>query len=283
MSLLGNMMRKVDSYFEEDEDPILAKWPMMSNPLNTILISLFHMYFVKVLGPAIMMNRKPFQLQRTLLVYNFCQVIFSSWIFYGFASSGWLTGEYSFRCQPKDTSNSPHSITMARATYWYYVSKLTDLLDTVFFVLRKKSKQISLLHILHHGLMPIGCWVVAKYSPSGQVTFVGLLNSFVHIVMYSYYWLSALGPEVRKYLWWKKYLTGLQITQFIIIIIHTSQPLFLDCDFSKIISAWIALETCLFLVLFGNFYRDAYKRKHSSSEVMNTTAETSNKVTEKLD
>lgn len=31
--------------------------------------------------------------------------------------------------------------------------------------------------------------------------------------MYSYYMLSALGPKVQKYLWWKKYLTALQMVR----------------------------------------------------------------------
>ncbi len=37
------------------------------------------------------------------------------------------------------------------------------------------------------------------------------LNSFVHVVMYTYYALSAMGPKVQKYLWWKKYLTQFQL------------------------------------------------------------------------
>lgn len=41
--------------------------------------------------------------------------------------------------------------------------------------------------------------------------FIGLLNTFVHIVMYSYYGLAALGPHMQKYLWWKRYLTSLQL------------------------------------------------------------------------
>jgi hypothetical protein len=40
---------------------------------------------------------------------------------------------------------------------------------------------------------------------------LGVINSFVHIIMYSYYLLAALGPEVQKYLWWKKYITTLQM------------------------------------------------------------------------
>lgn len=40
---------------------------------------------------------------------------------------------------------------------------------------------------------------------------IGLINSLVHVVMYLYYGLAALGPSVSKYLWWKRYLTSLQL------------------------------------------------------------------------
>jgi len=41
--------------------------------------------------------------------------------------------------------------------------------------------------------------------------FSAFLNSGVHILMYTYYMLSAMGPQVRKYLWWKKYMTVIQL------------------------------------------------------------------------
>lgn len=40
---------------------------------------------------------------------------------------------------------------------------------------------------------------------------IGLINSLVHVVMYLYYGLAALGPSMAKYLWWKRYLTSLQL------------------------------------------------------------------------
>lgn len=41
----------------------------------------------------------------------------------------------------------------------------------------------------------------------------GTINSFVHIIMYSYYLLAAMGPRVQKYLWWKKHITNLQMVR----------------------------------------------------------------------
>lgn len=40
---------------------------------------------------------------------------------------------------------------------------------------------------------------------------IGFLNSVVHVVLYSYYLIAALGPKYKKYLWWKKYVTKIQL------------------------------------------------------------------------
>jgi anthranilate/para-aminobenzoate synthase component II len=54
----------------------------MSSPFPTLAICLSYAYFVKVLGPKIMENRKPMNLQGVLIIYNCVQVIFSAWLFY---------------------------------------------------------------------------------------------------------------------------------------------------------------------------------------------------------
>ena len=53
----------------------------MSGPFPTLAICLSYAYFVKVLGPRIMENRKPMNLRAVLIVYNFVQVAFSVWLF----------------------------------------------------------------------------------------------------------------------------------------------------------------------------------------------------------
>lgn len=45
-----------------------------------------------------------------------------------------------------------------------------------------------------------------------------MLNTFVHIIMYLYYLLAALGPRFQKYIWWKKYLTVLQMVGTLLLV-----------------------------------------------------------------
>ena len=57
---------------------------------------------------------------------------------------------------------------MANVSWWYFFSKYIELLDTVFFMLRKKFNQISFLHVYHHSTMLINWWLQIKYVPGGQ-------------------------------------------------------------------------------------------------------------------
>lgn len=57
--------------------------------------------------------------------------------------------------------------------------------------------------------------LILSHLPHFYTAFLpAMVNSFIHVLMYSYYGLSALGPAVSKYLWWKKYLTILQLVSF---------------------------------------------------------------------
>lgn len=81
----------------------------------------------------------------------------------------------------------------------------------MFYVLRKKNQQASFLHVYHHLGILLAAWISGKYFPGGQAYFVGLFNSFTHAIMYCYYLASSANSEKVKQIWWKKYLTMLQI------------------------------------------------------------------------
>jgi hypothetical protein len=37
------------------------------------------------------------------------------------------------------------------------------------------------------------------------------MNCFVHVFMYSYYFVANIRPEYKNNIWWKKYITQLQM------------------------------------------------------------------------
>ncbi|XP_014092371.1 very long chain fatty acid elongase AAEL008004 isoform X2 [Bactrocera oleae] len=262
MALIMKYIDSMQRYMDSHGDSRTKDWPMMSSPFPTLAVCLTYVYLVKVLGPRLMENRKPFQLQNTLIFYNAVQVIFSAWLFYECLMGGWW-GHYSFRCQPVDYSDDPTTKRMVHACWWYYFSKFTEFMDTIFFVLRKKTSQVTTLHVIHHGCMPMSVWFGVKFTPGGHSTFFGLLNTFVHIVMYTYYMFSAMGPQFQKYLWWKKYLTTLQMVQFVLIMVHAFQLLFIDCNYPKAFVWWIGMHAVMFFFLFNEFYKNAYKGRRT--------------------
>ena len=57
---------------------------------------------------------------------------------------------------------------MASVCWWFYISKVLELFDTLFFILRKKNSQVTSLHVYHHGTMIWNWWVAVKYVAGGQ-------------------------------------------------------------------------------------------------------------------
>ncbi|CAL7952338.1 unnamed protein product [Xylocopa violacea] len=246
-------------------DPRTEDWFLVSAPGPLAIILVSYIYFCTSAGPRYMKNRKPYELRNVLIVYNFAQVLLSIYLFYEGLMSGWLF-DYSYTCQPVDYSDNPQALRMARAAHLYFLCKLVELLDTVFFVLRKKNRQISTLHVYHHSLMPFCGWIGVRFLPNGHVTLLGLINSFVHVIMYTYYLLSSVGPSMSKYLWWKKYLTSLQLIQFCIIFVHSLQVFFNGCNLPKVMMMILLANTGIFIYMFGSFYVENYIKNQRASE-----------------
>lgn len=75
---------------------------------------------------------------------------------------------------------------MAGAVWLYYMCKITELLDTIFFVLRKKQNQITFLHLYHHTLMPVCGFIGLKY-------FAGNTLNTIYNILYSNWQHIAFG------------------------------------------------------------------------------------------
>lgn len=100
-----------------------------------------------------------------------------------------------------------------KLTYAYFLLKIFDLLDTVFFVLRKKNSHLSFLHCYHHFFMVLGSYIAMRWLPGGPPILLGCINTFVHVIVYFYYLLTAFNPELKNSIWWKKHITQIQLVK----------------------------------------------------------------------
>ncbi|CAL8307759.1 unnamed protein product [Lota lota] len=256
---IGSHAMDIYDYLLSGLDPRMTMYPLMQSPVSMSAILLCYLFFVLYLGPRTMANRKPLQLKEAMITYNFALVALSIFIVYEFLMSGWLS-TYTWRCDPVDTSDSPEALRMVRVAWLFWFSKIIELMDTIFFVLRKKDGQITFLHIFHHSFMPWTWWWGVAYAPGGMGSFHAMINCSVHIVMYFYYGLSAAGPRFQKFLWWKKYMTAIQLVQFVLVSLHATQYYFMDsCDYQfPVVIHLIWVYGTFFFILFSNFWIQAY-------------------------
>ncbi|XP_014914123.1 ELOVL fatty acid elongase 8a isoform X3 [Poecilia latipinna] len=150
----------------ENGDKRTDNWLLVYSPVPITCIFLCYLITIWA-GPKLMANRRPVNLKPVLVVYNFAMVCLSAYMFYEFTASSWLAG-YSLLCQPVDYSNNPLALRMARVCWWFYFSKVIELSDTIFFILRKKNSQLTFLHVYHHATMIFNWWTGVKYVAGGQ-------------------------------------------------------------------------------------------------------------------
>ena len=110
------------------------------------------------------------------------------------------------------------AMTRSHTALWHFlflISKVAELGDTVFIVLRKSP--LHLLHWYHHITVLVYSWYgYSTIVPNAiGIWFCGL-NYFVHTAMYSYYAVKACGRKLPTSI--AQCITILQLLQFFVAL-----------------------------------------------------------------
>lgn len=238
-------------YWYEITDPRFADIPFANQPpwLPLAPVALY-LYFVLNWGPKFMAGRQPMNLKLAIRMHNVSLVILS-------AISFFLTFERSRYGLDLIGCQMDFNMDYLPAGMLYCACKYLDLFDTIFFVLRKKQIQITSLHIFHHAIMPTTAYLAYKFFACDAVILVVMVNSFVHMVMYSYYLMASFGYGQSV----KKYITMLQLVQFVLGLVQASHLLKSSCTLPKPIAIAIFAKQMYFMASFYSFYRQAYQSR----------------------
>lgn len=87
-----------------------------------------------------------------------------------------------------------------------------DLIETVFFVLRKKPNQVTFLHLYHHCAVIYYTYISLVDVPGGAQMMAAAVNSFVHALMYGYYFVTIYDRDVAaRWMNYKRRITQVQM------------------------------------------------------------------------
>lgn len=256
----ANTIQTFDYYYSrywlEHGDPRLHKSNLLGGgPWQMLVITLTYLTAIKLFLPFMMRHRKPLDnLLWPIRAYNAFMVAFNAYLYLNWSKKlNW--GLDCWGCGKSMQRVDETGLVLWELTL---LSRYLDFFDTIFFVLRKKYDHVTLLHTAHHTIVPIIVWFAGKFQPTPVIVFAGYINLPIHVIMYTYYGLSTF-PNVRKYLWWKKYLTSIQIIQFCLDLVHSLQVVYLPfCKYHTLTYVQTAFSLS-FLYLFLKFYFKSYK------------------------
>ncbi|RZB39030.1 ELO domain containing protein, partial [Asbolus verrucosus] len=215
------------------------------------MIITIYLFLVYLLLPQYMKERNSYSLKTVIFYYNIFQILSCTIIVYQIATP-LSDPSYAWSCEPLDYSITPRSTRMLNLCYYVYLLKISELVETVFFVLRKKYNQVSKLHVYHHVSTLMTAWFYSKYFGGcrGMTTFAMMTNSFIHVLMYSYYLIASLGPH------WQKRV------QFCILIGHALQALNPKCGIPNVLLFFYVPNVAMIFHMFWSFYKNSYMQRN---------------------
>lgn len=210
-------------------------------------------------GQSYMSTRQPFTLRKFLTVWNLGLAIFSIiGTLRTLPEMIHVIQNFGFQhsvCSPSYVENTRVS---GYWTWLFTLSKVPELGDTVFIILRKQN--LIFLHWYHHITVLLFTW----YSYSEHISpgrWYICMNYLVHSLMYTYFALRALGVRVPKNI--AMVITASQIIQMVLgcSITYYGYSLAQRGEFCQISEGTAKLALAMYgsyFLLFAQFFYNSY-------------------------
>lgn len=257
---------------------------LVNSPSPVAFATMVYLLIVCFIGPLYMKSRQPYKLSTTIRLYNLLMVFLAAYLVKNLYNAIGSIGNL-FQCDKTFNLVDGSSDLLYRNANFLLAVRLSEYFDTFCFTLRKKYQQITFLHVFHHAIVPIYAYWVMRTGPCRFNAFIMILNSFIHVMMYSYYFLSTFQTStsnsasnesnqsivtniISKLLLFKRYMTQLQILQFVMLTVYVIWAAFQpnQCNVPRqFLYANLGLGLG-FLVLFLHFYFQAYSRRPDKTQ-----------------
>ncbi|GAB6020855.1 hypothetical protein CHUAL_003505 [Chamberlinius hualienensis] len=228
------------------------------------------LYMVLIFGGRHYMQSRPrFELRGPLFFWNLFLALFSIFgsirtlpeIFY-------VLREFGFHHSVCNPSFVEHTKVSGFWTWMFILSKVPELGDTVFIVLRKQP--LIFLHWYHHVTVLLYAW----YSYAGHTApgrWFMVMNYAVHSCMYSYYALKALRFKIPRHL--SMFITTAQLGQmvfgcYINVYGYQKKAAGEQCHVTDENIKISLLMYFSYFVLFSHFFYNAYLHRKAARASM---------------
>ncbi|KAI4888525.1 hypothetical protein NFI96_034165 [Prochilodus magdalenae] len=261
------MNETLEEYFAFErrfDEKVAFKW-FQENWMTSFVFCAMYATVI-FLGRNFMREREKLDLRGPLMLWSLSLAIFS--IFGSIRTGSYMLNTFSssgFRQTVCDTNfySAPVS------KFWacvFTLSKVPELGDTVFIVLRKQ--RLIFLHWYHHITVLLYTWYSYKDQVAGGGWFM-TMNYMVHALMYSYYTIKASGLRLPKPC--AMVITVMQILQMamgltvLALVYYWHHDVHCASNMNNIVCG--ALMYLSYLVLFTLFFYQSYMKGERSKNV----------------
>lgn len=227
---------------------------LKQNQNNLILCSIIYLVVVFYLKRSF--KTKTLNVRRFSILWNLFLAAFSIIGFQRtFSEFLHIYNQYSFTgivCHPL-TLNGPNFLWM----YLFILSKVVEFGDTFLLILRQKP--VIFLHYYHHAsVLIVSSYTFSRLFPVTRI--YGIMNYFVHSLMYSYFTATSMGIKLPRFL--SMTLTTLQILQMINGLVATVWYYYSCGSFTDQLdhhsALWCLSVYISYLILFMSFFIKSY-------------------------